>query len=32
MKHMSRRERIQTALKREPVDRIPYAAGATFPR
>ena len=31
MKQMTRRERIQAALKREPVDRIPYAVWRHFP-
>jgi uroporphyrinogen decarboxylase len=31
MKQMSRRERIQAALKREPVDRVPYAVWRHFP-
>jgi uroporphyrinogen decarboxylase len=31
MKQMSRRERIQAAIKREPVDRIPYAVWRHFP-
>lgn len=31
MKQMTRRERIQAALNREPVDRIPYAVWRHFP-
>jgi uroporphyrinogen decarboxylase len=31
MKQMSRRERIQAAIKREPVDRVPYAVWRHFP-
>jgi uroporphyrinogen decarboxylase len=32
MKQMSRRERIQAALRREPVDRVPYAVWRHFPQ
>ncbi len=31
MKQMSRRERLQAAINREPVDRIPYAVWRHFP-
>jgi uroporphyrinogen decarboxylase len=31
MKQMSRRDRIQAALRREPVDRVPYAVWRHFP-
>jgi uroporphyrinogen decarboxylase len=31
MKQMSRRERIQAAINREPVDRVPYAVWRHFP-
>jgi uroporphyrinogen decarboxylase len=32
MRQMARRERIQAAIKREPVDRIPYAFWRHFPQ
>jgi uroporphyrinogen decarboxylase len=31
MKQMSRRDRVQAALRREPVDRVPYAVWRHFP-
>jgi uroporphyrinogen decarboxylase len=31
MKQMSRRERLQAAIRREPVDRVPYAVWRHFP-
>src|SRR5918996_4188302 len=31
MKKMTRRERILAAIKREPVDRVPYAVWRHFP-
>ena len=31
MRQMSRRERIQAAINRQPVDRVPYAVWRHFP-
>jgi uroporphyrinogen decarboxylase len=31
MKQMSRRERLQAAINRQPVDRVPYAVWRHFP-